>query len=133
MQYAPGELEGARVLIAEDEAIVAMDHAEQLTSAGAYIVGPCARLSDALARLETDDVDVAVIDYVLGDENTDALQDALDKKNVPYVIVTGYPRVLVRRDDGQTIHAKPVTPEILLSAVKTARDTGREPEIKSDH
>lgn len=122
---ASNELAGARVLIAEDEALVAMDHADHLIEAGAKIVGPCARVADALARLETDEVDVAVIDYVLSDGNTDALQAALDEKNVPYVIVTGYPRVLVRRDGGQSIHAKPVTSELLLSAVIAARN-GRE-------
>jgi len=127
MDESGKELMGTRVLIVEDEPLVAMDHADRLIDAGAHIVGPCALVSEAMEVLEKDDVDVAVIDYVLGDGNTEPLQAALDQKQVPYVIVTAYPRVLVRRDGQQTIHTKPVSTETLCAAVKAVKETGGNP------
>lgn len=121
MDDSSKELSGTRILIAEDEPIVALDHADRLIDAGAEIVGPCAFVTHAMECLENDDVDVAVIDYVLGDGNTEPLQHALERKHVPYVIVTAYPRVLVRRDEQQTIHTKPVSSETLCAAVKAVR------------
>lgn len=118
------ELAGTRVLIAEDEPLVAMDHADGLIDAGAEIVGSYARVSQALECLENNEIDVAVIDFVLADGNTEPLQDALDAKHVPFVIVTAYPRVLVRRNEHQRIQSKPVSSDALRSAVKAARQAG---------
>ncbi len=125
MDESMKELTGTRILIAEDEPLVAMDHADRLIDAGAHIVSTCALVSQAIESLETNDVDVAVIDYLLADGNTEPLQDALDRKHVPYVIVTAYPRVLVRRDEQQTIETKPVSSEMLCAAVKAVRGSSR--------
>jgi hypothetical protein len=62
---------------------------------------------------------VAIIDYVLADDNSEALQAALEAKGIPFIVVTGYPRVLVRRDQRQRVLSKPVAPEVLASTVRS--------------
>ena len=48
----------------------------------------------------------------------DALQTALESKAIPFVVITGYPRVLVRRDHRQPVLSKPVSAEALTSTVR---------------
>jgi DNA-binding response OmpR family regulator len=112
------ELNGATVLLAEDDRFVASELAARLNEAGAKVAGPVATVSQALDTLDSADIDVAVIDYMLEDSNSAPLQAALDSKRVPFVVLTGYPRVLVRRDARQTVLSKPVTPDELCSAVR---------------
>jgi two-component SAPR family response regulator len=112
------ELSDIRVLLVEDEPLVAMEAADQLSKAGAIIVRPCATARRAMDLLHANEVDVAIIDFVLADKNSETLQSALDRKGIPFVVLTGYPRVLVRRNNGQQVLSKPVTPKLLLSAVK---------------
>lgn len=115
------ELARTKVLVVEDELLIAMDYVDWLGAAGAVVVGPCSRVSEALQMLETQRVDVAVVDFVLADGNSEPLQAALAQKQVPYVVVTAYPRVLVRRaDGGETIHNKPMTSAVLCAAVADA-------------
>jgi DNA-binding response OmpR family regulator len=112
------ELSGATVLLAEDDMFVASELAAHLNDAGAKVAGPVATVSEALDTLESADIDVAVIDFMLEDGNSTGLQTALDSKQVPFVVITGYPRVLVRRDARQAVLGKPVTSDELYSAVR---------------
>ena len=112
------ELSDIKVLLVEDEPLVAMSVADQLRNAGAIVVGPCATAGQAIEFLQANDVDVAVIDFVLADENSKGLQAALETKGIPFLVLTGYPRILVRRNDRQRVLSKPISPEMLFSAVK---------------
>jgi CheY-like chemotaxis protein len=112
------ELSDIKVLLVEDEPLVAMGVADQLRDAGAIVLGPCATAGQAIEFLQANDVDVAVIDFVLADENSEGLQAALETKGIPFLVLTGYPRILVRRNDRQRVLSKPISPEILFSAVK---------------
>jgi CheY-like chemotaxis protein len=112
------ELSDIKVLLVEDEPLVAMSVADQLRGAGAIVVGPCATAGQAIDILHANDVDVAVIDFVLADENSERLQAALENEGIPFVVLTGYPRILVRRDDRQRVLSKPVMPDVLFSVVK---------------
>lgn len=112
------ELSDIKVLLVEDEPLVAMGVADQLRDAGAVVVGPCATAGQAIEFLHANDVDVAVIDFVLADENSEGLQAALETKGTPFLVLTGYPRILVRRNDRQRVLSKPISPEILFSTIK---------------
>jgi two-component SAPR family response regulator len=112
------ELADITVLVAEDEPLVAVGVVNQLTEAGATVVGPCSTSGRAIAALSENDIDVAIIDFVLADDNTEGLQAALEDKRIPYIVVTGYPRVLVRRDRHQPVLSKPVSREALTSTVR---------------
>jgi DNA-binding NarL/FixJ family response regulator len=111
-------LANVKVLLVEDEPLVAMGIADQLIAAGAVIVGPCPTARRALDTLAVAEVDVAVIDFVLADSNSERVQKALERKRVPYVVLTAYPAVLVRRYEGQHILSKPVAADLLCCTVR---------------
>jgi DNA-binding NarL/FixJ family response regulator len=113
-------LAGKRVLIAEDEPLIAMDHAALLVQAGAKIVATCATVRGAVDCVRETMIDVAVVDFVLADGNSEPLQTALKKKHIPFVVVSGYPRPLVRTEPGQEILQKPVSSDLLCGRVEAA-------------
>jgi len=79
------ELAGVTVLLVEDEPLVAMGIADDLIAAGAVIVGPCATSeSEQSDVIQATPVDVAVIDFVLADSNSQPVQDAPRKKVCPF-------------------------------------------------
>ena len=110
-------LDNLRVLVVEDEPLQAMAHQDILTDAGALVIGPFASQRDAMAALKHEVCDVAVLDFALGSETALDLQRRLDELGVPYIVVTGYPKVLVRNSQHQTIIAKPVAADLLCSLV----------------
>lgn len=113
-------LAGKRVLIAEDEPMIALNHAALLVEAGAEIVATCATVRSAVDCISEKPIDVAVVDYVLGDGNSKPLQSALKRKQIPFVVVSGYPRPLVRTEPDQEILQKPVTSDLLCGRVQAA-------------
>jgi DNA-binding response OmpR family regulator len=113
------ELANVKVLVVEDEPLIAMSLADQLTKAGAVVVGPCSTIGRAVAELSKRDIDVAIVDYVLADNNSEGLQAVLEERSVPFVVVTGYPRVLVRRNTRQRVLSKPISTEALTSAIRS--------------
>ena len=116
----PNALAGKRVLIAEDEPVIAMDHAVLLTQAGAEIVATCATVQGAVDCIRDKRVDVAVVDYLLADGNSEPLQTALKRRHIPFVVVSAYPRPLVRTEPGQEILQKPVRRDLLCDRVEAA-------------
>jgi two-component SAPR family response regulator len=83
-------LEGVRVLVVEDEYLVAILIEEILESAGCIVRGPIPRLPDALDAVDHDDFDAAVLDVNLAGERIDPVAQALSRRKVPFVFVTGY-------------------------------------------
>ena len=116
----PNALAGKRVLIAEDEPVVALDHASLLAQAGAEIVATCATVKGAVDCIREKPIDVAIVDYVLADGNSEPLQTALRRKHIPFVVVSAYPRPLVRTEPGQEILQKPVSRDLLCGRVEAA-------------
>jgi DNA-binding NarL/FixJ family response regulator len=113
-------LAGKRVLIAEDEPMIAMDHAVLLEQGGAEIVATCATVRGAVDCVRETPIDVAVIDFMLADGNSQPLQAELKRKHIPFVVVSAYPRPLVRTEPGQEILQKPVTSDLLCGRVEAA-------------
>jgi CheY-like chemotaxis protein len=114
------ELAGRKVLVVEDEMLVAIDYCERLAEAGAEIVGPFTSVSQAMKCIDTSQFDVALLDYALADQTSDPLQIALERRDIPFVVITGYPRVLVRRDARQKVLTKPISPKALCETIKAA-------------
>ena len=114
------ELRGCKVLVVEDEPLEALDYCDRLSEAGAEIVGPFGSASEALDVVESQPVDVALLDYALADKTSEELQLALETRHIPFVVLTGYPRVLVRRDQQQMVLSKPISPHLLCKTIKAA-------------
>jgi PAS domain S-box-containing protein len=83
-------ISGNRVMIVEDEALVAMVVTESLTTLGCSVVGPFSRCSDAIAAIESDEIDAAILDVNLDGEMVYPLADMLAHRGVPFIFVTGY-------------------------------------------
>ena len=83
-------LRGRRVLIVEDEYLIAADLAQQLEKLGVEVVGPVASVTEALTAIEKHSPDGAVIDINLRGEKGYPVADALADRHVPFVFATGY-------------------------------------------
>jgi PAS domain S-box-containing protein len=81
---------GRRVLVVEDEALVAMMIQEFLTEYGHSVVGPIGRASDALVAAKETDYDAAILDINLGDGMAYPVAEIVAARGVPFVFVTGY-------------------------------------------
>jgi len=79
-----------RILVVEDEYLLADALADALTTLGAQVVGPVGVLAEALALVETVPIDGAVLDINLHGQMVFPLADMLAAKGVPYVFATGY-------------------------------------------
>ena len=82
--------EARRVLVVEDEALVAMMIQDFLTENGHAVIGPISRASEALLAAKEGDFDAAVLDINLGDGMIYPVAEILAKRGVPFVFVTGY-------------------------------------------
>jgi DNA-binding response OmpR family regulator len=83
-------LDGVRVLVVEDEFLVATLIADMLSSAGCVVSGPIPRVGEALDAVDHGTYDAAVLDVNLGGDRIDPVADALSRRNVPFAFVTGY-------------------------------------------
>jgi CheY-like chemotaxis protein len=83
-------LQGVKVLVVEDEYLVAALMEDMLESAGCVVAGPIPRLAQALDAASSEACDVAVLDVNLAGERVYPVADILAQRNVPFVFVTGY-------------------------------------------
>ena len=83
---------GKRILVVEDEPLLAMDIAGQLEDAGAEVIGPAADVVEALGLIERYRFDAALLDANLDGTPVDAIAASLAARQVPFVFVTGYGR-----------------------------------------
>jgi CheY-like chemotaxis protein len=81
---------GLRILIVEDESMVAMLLEEIVDELGYTVVGPVARVAPALELLDAGEIDGALLDVNLDGERSYPIADALDQLGRPYVFCTGY-------------------------------------------
>jgi two-component sensor histidine kinase/DNA-binding response OmpR family regulator len=99
----------ARVLVVEDEALVALVLADQLSDMGLSVVGPCSSVTEAKTAIAESDFEVAILDVSLGGELVYPVADLLVSRGTPFVFVTGYGRESIdRRFAGVSVLEKPV-------------------------
>jgi DNA-binding response OmpR family regulator len=115
-------LSGVRVLVVEDDALMAMDLEATLAEAGAVVVGLCQTLDEAMARTNADDFAVAVLDFILGSDTASPVARRLARRGVPFVFYTGKSRREPALAEWMAcpIVEKPTSPRVLVSAVRTA-------------
>ena len=83
-------LSGRRILLVEDEYMIAEDLQQALEAIGAEVVGPAPTVADAMGLLDTAEIDLAILDVNLGGEYVWPLADALQARGVRFVFATGY-------------------------------------------
>lgn len=101
-----------RILVVEDEVLIALQIAEALEIQGFMIVGPFQTVAQALSSLQTpDSCDAAVLDANLRQESALPVASALAALAIPFVVTTGY-------DRGQ-LHGDLAAAPILTKPVRT--------------
>ena len=119
------ELEGRRVLLVEDETMIAMLLEDMLGDLGCKVVGPVHALAPALELAARDHaIDVAILDVNLAGRPVFELADALRGRGVPMVFSTGYGgRGLREVDRGTPVLGKPFRTGELADALRTALES----------
>lgn len=115
---------GKRILVVEDEPLVAMLLEDMLLELGAYVVGPVGQVRDALALLNGEPVDAAVLDVNLGQERSDAIAVKLEAIGTPFVFATGYGPDCLDRWNAEVI-AKPYRLDQVSEVLTRALEGGQ--------
>ena len=112
-------LKGRRILVVEDEALVAMLVEDALLDAGAIVLGPAATVAEALGLLEREPApDAAVLDLNLAGETSTPVANVLAERGVPFVVATGYGASGLPPGHAKVpVLAKPYDPDELTSAL----------------
>lgn len=118
-QRATSPLAGLKVLVVEDEVVIAEAAVIMLEDAGATPVGPCVSVASALIVLEETQVDLALLDVDLKGTRSNAVALALCERGVPYVAATGH-TVAAAIAGAPVIISKPYTPEQAKAALESA-------------
>jgi CheY-like chemotaxis protein len=80
----------ARVLVVDDEALIAMMLSDLLAEYGHETVGPAYSESQALALVGSAEIDAAILDVTLGDHDSFAVAQALGARGIPFAFATGH-------------------------------------------
>ena len=114
-----------KVLVVEDEFVVAMTMEDVLLAAGYGVLGPSANVRQALSRLREETPDIAVLDVNLGGERVFPVADALAARRIPFIFVTGYERPdLPAAHAARPVLNKPCQPCALLARLAAVLDHG---------
>jgi DNA-binding response OmpR family regulator len=115
-----------RILIVEDEPLIAFEVEQTLTDAGFEIVGVAARVEEALAMIDDGALDAAVLDANLNRVSAAPIAIALTARGLPFVVTTGYTREQL--PDGFKAGAlieKPCLPEQIIEALTAVLQANR--------
>jgi DNA-binding response OmpR family regulator len=112
-------LPGLRVLVVEDDLLIAMDLEATLEDFGCTVVGPCERLDKALQAAERD-VDAAIVDMNLRGEHSFPVIERLRARRVPTIVCSGYVDLpdIQERLAGIPMLPKPCSPTRLLGMLE---------------
>ena len=115
------ELLNRKVLVVEDEMMIAMLIEDMLDEFGCKLVGPATNVPHALELIGKESIAVAVLDLNLDGKDTYAIADALQRKNVPFIFATGYGSTGLRQEYGnRPVLQKPFQARDLETALTEA-------------
>lgn len=116
-----------RVLVIEDEAVIALDVAKIVQNAGHQVVGIAATEKNAidLARKHSPHLVLADIQLKGGDNGIAAVREIMKALEVPVIFVTGFPERLLTGSGVEPVFVitKPFDPDLLRTAMAQALNT----------
>jgi DNA-binding response OmpR family regulator len=115
-------LAGKRVLVVEDDDILAVTLAEELAAEGAKVIGPSATVADSLDVIGRANLDSAIVDINLRGKAAFPVADALADRHIPFVFATGYLVAghIPARHANVRRFEKPISPSIICRALEEA-------------
>jgi len=109
---------GKRVLLVEDQAMVAMMIEDMLGELDCTVVATASRLEKALQLADSLDIDVAILDINLNGDVSYQVADSLARRLIPFVFSTGYGAAsLPERFRASPALSKPFQPAALAQAI----------------
>ena len=116
-----GALAGLRVLVLEDEMLVALLVEDMIAELGGMVIGPASSVAEALALVDAGQVQAALLDVNLSHGGSGyAVADALAARAIPFAFVTGYGRTSLREPyQDRPILQKPFLVEALRRVLAT--------------
>jgi two-component SAPR family response regulator len=111
-------LGGRRVLIVEDQYLIADDMRQAIEALGGAAAGPAPTVATALEMLAGGEVDLALLDVNIAGEPVYVLAEALAEQGKPFIFATGYSRVAIPPKYADAPHLeKPLTREALSACI----------------
>jgi CheY-like chemotaxis protein len=111
----------ARVLLVEDEALIALMLEDMLESMDCAVTALAPRVALGVSLAETGDFDLAMLDVNVAGENVEPVADTLARRGIPFIFATGYGEAGVPLHHRERpVVAKPFRAEQLESAIKKA-------------
>jgi CheY-like chemotaxis protein len=115
------ELRGIRVLVVEDEGLVAMLIEELLEDLGCTIAGSACTLAEAMELARRGDFDFALLDVNLAGEKVEIVAEELDRRDIPFAFASGYGRTgLPVAFQSRPIVQKPFRQQQLAAVIRDA-------------
>lgn len=114
---ADHDLEDRNILIVEDDLLIAMDLEQTLNDAGCIVVGFVPSVARAMAKIDNNRIDAALLDVTLGGEMVFAIADRLSADGIPFVFITGKPQSVPEHYGTHPVIAKPYSPPAVLEAL----------------
>jgi CheY-like chemotaxis protein len=112
------------ILVVEDEFIIGAMLCQELECAGATAIGPVCSVADAMKKIESQIVDLVVLDAKLVGSSGGDLVACLRDRQIPYVVISGYEAASLPTElKGAPFVAKPLSVPILIEAIKTVATT----------
>jgi PAS domain S-box-containing protein len=113
-------LAGRRILLVEDEPLIAMDIEERLLAAGCSVIGPAANPATAQRLIAETAPDAALLDANLAGHPVDALAAELRRRGIPFAFATGFGRdSLPAGFEEVPLLAKPFGTDELMAVVRS--------------
>ena len=112
-----GALQGRRILLVEDELLIAVAAVEELQDHGAVVEGPYETVQEALAAASEATLDAAILDVNLRGEQIDPVAEKLAERGIPFVIVSGNADAKWMQFPRAALLDKPYDPSELIAAV----------------
>lgn len=109
MDHVP-DLAGCRILVVEDEYLLAIGIADEIEDHGGIVVGPMTTLDDGIRALEEHKPDAAIVNINLGPDKVYPLADQMRAKDVPFVFASSEDRAAIPdRFNDVPLHSKPIS------------------------
>jgi DNA-binding response OmpR family regulator len=108
---------GLKVLVVEDEGIIAMLLEDMLSELGHDMVGSAGNIEDARAQAAEREFDLAILDVNLGRESSYPLAEDFNARGIPFILSTGYGRLGAEWGEGVVLQ-KPFEVKALSAAIQ---------------
>lgn len=118
-QRVRDQIVGKRILVVEDEPIIAMSLEDMLCDLGCTVVGPALRIEQAEAMARNEPIDCAILDVNMGSRPTFCVAEILASRGISFCFSTGYGASVIPPEFVKTpILQKPYKPELLKEVLR---------------